>query len=393
MTSDAWMGDTDARMDTDFLTASGQASATASSLLAFVLGGLVLGVLLTLAITLVFWHRQRAAIARESIHPSARLAPGNAVVQGKVEVQEGADYAVRIQIAQQGSEYKTKQGMRHRWVEDGREVDVLPFYVLTRAGERVRVEPRKDVFLVDMLDQVKAVGNDRRVVSAVLSPGETVAAHGILSRGLDPHGEPMSYRSTSGMGWVLHPPRAEPMLLSAEPLEDRYLRRAAFHRSWALGFAAALVVVNTLVLGNYHLASVFADVVQATVEGTRTWKTRSKNTTTTHFAVTARYQDSDGVARTLEDEVSAVAFVQLKAPIDPDKPVLVPFRVVSFWPSLHQIGTRPTLSSTAIILALLLDTSLIVGYLITARTSLPWYEKRRVVHSGAGSLSVDTLQC
>lgn len=121
-------------METDLLIAASRVSAAASSVCVFVLGGLLPGILLTIAATLALWHKQRALLAKQSVSPRARLATGYAVLSGNVQVLDGAPCAVRMKIWQKGFEYKTKQGWGHVWREVDRKVETWPFYLVDRAG-------------------------------------------------------------------------------------------------------------------------------------------------------------------------------------------------------------------------------------------------------------------
>jgi hypothetical protein len=378
-------------MDLQPLTSAGQVDAMVSSLVVFALGGLLPGLLLTLSITLLSWNRQRAQQARDSVHSDSRLAPGFAVLKGTVEVLEGAAYAVRVRIWQSGVEWKSKQGLNHRWTEDQRVVEPLAFYLVQRSGQRIRVTPDKSVMLVDALDRSEPLGLDRRIVTAELSHGETVVANGILSRESDPKAAPASYRSSVGTGWVLRPANNDTMLLSAEPLDHRYSKRASVHRTWAFIFSGLLLVLNGLLFGNYHLLSVFGDVEQARVERTRKWTTSNKGKLTPHFGVEAVYKSSDGVSEVLSDEISYEAYVNLSRLPATNTARTIPFRVVSFWPSRHQVGSRPTLSVFVVLLSALANAGCLIGYVAHARSTRPWYDKRRVTHHGKGPLIASAL--
>lgn len=252
----------------------------------------------------------------------------------------------------------------------------------------MRIEPGNKVFLVDSIDRADPDGLDeeRRVLTAELSDGENVVADGMLSRGLDPHGAPASYRSAVGTGWVLRPPLNDKMLLSSEPLEERYLKRATLHRRWAWGLGAALLALNFVVFGNFHVVSLFGDIVQARIERLTTWKTHTKNGgVVQHYGVEASYVTPAGELWTLSDDINASAYTALdqrKA-----EAVTVPFRVVPFWPARHQVGTRATLYGPQIVVGFIANALLGLLYVMHARRTLPWYDKRRVVHSGSGRLS------
>jgi hypothetical protein len=375
-------------METDLLTASFRTSAAISSVCVFIFGGLIPGVLLTIAATLAAWHRQRAVLARESVQSRARLATGTAVLSGKVQVLDGAPCAVRIRIWQKGFEWKTKNGWGHAWRETDRKIESWPFYLVERGGQRVRIEPGNRVFLVDSIDRADpdSLEEDKRVLTAELSDGESVVADGMLVRDADPHGSPSSYRSAVGTGWVLRPPANDKMLLSSEPLQDRYVKRASMHRRWAWACVAALLALNFLLFGNFHVLSVFGDIVQARVERPITWKTRTKNGgVVNHFGVEASFVAPEGARWDLSDEISDSAYaslVQRRA-----EAVTIPFRVVPFWPARHQVGTRATLHFVQVVGGFFVNVLLGALYALRSRRTLPWYDKPRVVHSGSGKLS------
>jgi len=171
------------------------------------------------------------------------------------------------------------------------------------------------------------------------------------------------------------------MLISAEPLEQRYLRRASVHGRMAIITAVVWIAFHLVAFGRYDLLSWFGEVVQATVVGTPTWTRSTKHGPVTHYGVVARYETADGRVRFLSDEVNASAWGRFS-----DKPgQTVRFRVVDFR-NLACIGTRPTVSDVATAIGVAVNLALIIGYFVYSRTTRPWYDRKKLVQLERGRL-------
>ncbi|HQP38261.1 MAG TPA: hypothetical protein PLI95_23915 [Polyangiaceae bacterium] len=368
-------------MDTQSLVPYARFSPATSSLIVFVFGGLVFGIVLTLAITLWSWHRQRAKAARDSVRSDRFLAPGPNVLGGVVEPLDSSPFAVRFRITQSGVERQNKGAWHTTWTEDERTIEAHPFHLRLANGQHIRVEPGHDVFLVDALDQHERTSHATRTLTAELSRGERATVSGVLVREDTPGATPSGYRSSSSRSFVLRPPSLEPMLISAEPLEQRYLRRASVHGRMAIITAVVWIAFHLVAFGRYDLLSWFGEVVQATVVGTPTWTRSTKHGPVTHYGVVARYETADGRVRFLSDEVNASAWGRFS-----DKPgQTVRFRVVDFR-NLACIGTRPTVSDVATAIGVAVNLALIIGYFVYSRTTRPWYDRKKLVQLERGRL-------
>lgn len=368
-------------MDTQSLVTDSQFSPAMSSLIVFVLGGLVFGIVLTLALTLMSWHRQRAKAARDSVRSDRFLAPGPTVLTGTVATIDGAPHAIRVQIVQHGDERSNKGNWTTTWSEIERAVDARPFHLVFSTGQRILVEPGSDVFLVDALDQHTRNSHTTRTLAAELSPGERATVSGVLSWASAPGGQPTGYRSSSSRSFVLRRSALERMLISSEPLEERYLRRASVHRRVAVITAVVWIAFHLLAFGRYDLLSWRGDVVQATVVNTPTWNTSSKHGPVKHYGIEATYRTPDGRDRIVRDEINPYSWHRLS-----EKPgQTVRFRVVDS-PAIECVGTRPTVSNMALVFSVIVNLALVIGYAIWARSKLPWYDRKKLVLLEQGRL-------
>jgi len=341
--------------------------------------GLLLAVpLLLIAVALVGHRRyqRRAAEAEAAYRPDALLSPGTATLFGTVEHAEDAEHAVRVEVDQEGSESESSGSWSHAWKEVDRRVKVHPFYIRHISGRRVRVEPQRDVFLVDAMDGVIRVNLTQRTRVAELTPGEEVYAHGLLEEDLDPEaraGRGM-YRD-SPRGLVLRSPRRGRMLLSSEPLGARFLKRAGLHRSAARVFVIVLALAH-LALLPYHLRLIAGRTVKATVARLEHYTTKDdEGDTVHHYKV---HTTLPGGAP-FTDDVPPAVFRSLA------KGELVPVRRCPLVPSyLSNIGESAEVHFAALPIGIVLLGFLSVGYIGMA-TRKRWYEGQ-VTDTGSGKL-------
>ncbi|AGP35486.1 hypothetical protein [Sorangium cellulosum] len=222
-----------------------------SSLLVDVVATAGLLALAVLALRLSLRLRRATALADASFRANVALGPGEGVVLGTVEREQGADVAVRVEVEQKGVELASSVSWRHggavswrhAWTETGRKVRAHPFYLRHASGARVRVEPGEDVMLVDALDGMILVDRTKRVRVAELVPGEEAFAFGELRRAPDPEAPPLGYRERA-QGYVLVRPRRRRMLLSSEPFGEQFARKAAFRLRWAIIAGVASLAFN-----------------------------------------------------------------------------------------------------------------------------------------------------
>ena len=209
--------------------------------------------------------RKRALASRRAVdEESATLDVGDTVVHGRVEYAAGSDGAMRVVVEQTGSEAESSGSWTTTWTETRRSVEVVPFYVVHRSGERVRVEPGRGAKLVGPLPVIaERVDASRRTRIAKIAADEAVWVTGVLTRDRDPEGAG-GYRGASG--WVMRAARHE-MLISSEPPESRLLEDAERSRTWMVVFEI-LFVVMWLAHLHYHALVLFGHVTTARVRGT-----------------------------------------------------------------------------------------------------------------------------
>jgi hypothetical protein len=299
---------------------------------------------------------------------SAPLTGGPAVVFGAVELAEDEAVAARVEVDQTGVEQESSGSWTTRWTEKDRRVTMRPFYVRHR-DQRVRVEPGEAAFLVDAMDGLILADATHRTRYAELSPGEEVFAVGQLEAGHDPERRPRGYRDAD-KGWVLRARHGEDLLLSSEPLDRRYRRRASTHRKVAL-LASAVLAIAGAIFGPYAVrAALGTNEVGAAID-------RERHVDEDNVTRELRVRMADGETLMLECDEDAYA----KAPgID------VPVRYVRAWPRASVLGQGPTVHGATII-ALLMLFGLLGGVRwVIRRAGLAWYE-RSVVDSADGRLS------
>lgn len=330
------------------------------------------GLLVVAAVALRLSRRERRAAAQAETlsRPDAALVPGEAVVTGTVEREQGASVAVRVEVKQRGVEFENSGIWAHSWTETDRKVRVHPFYLRHASGVRIRVEPGKDVMLVDALDGVIMVDLTRRVRVAELVPDEKVFAVGELRRAPDPEATAQGYRERAE-GYLLVPPRGRPMLLSSEPLGERFAARAAFHRRWAVLAAFAAVAFNAL-FASFHARRWLGETVEVRVTQLRQYEDSND---VDRFQVTMLGPDQ----LSFSDEVSGAAFSRLHVGDT------IKARYVPSWSAATAIGTGGTAHSRAFGAVPLLGLIAIV-YRLRARSTRPWYEKK-LVDKGSGRLA------
>jgi hypothetical protein len=351
----------------------------------FVFVGGVLGLGASLVFALARWRRfrDRAAAAERAVRgETAQLAPGFAVVSGAVETDDAAP-AIEIVIRQRGEEFRQKQGWSVVWRETARQVEVRPFYLVRASGDAVRVEPDESVFLVDSLKLRERPSEETRVLAATLDPREECTVTGVLVRARDPRAAGAGYRE-AGETLVLVPPSGERMIVSVEPLPERYHRRARFHRRAASAIGVLFAVVHVALLGSYYASILFGRVAPATVVDTRTWSTSSKGSTTAHYAfVIAHPAASLEIVRV---EVSGAAFTAELAASARGAHLVVPVRYVP-GTAIVQAGEEPRLSLLPALLTLAASVATALVYAALARSTRAWYEQPKLSERVNGRLA------
>jgi hypothetical protein len=328
------------------------------------------------ALALVRHQRRSARQAAETMAGTQVLEAGETVVRGTVDYAQGQEQAVRVEVDQNGTEAQVSGHWRTTWTETDRRVQVAPFYLVHASGERIRVEPTREVHLMDDLDGVVLVDVARRTRYAELIPGEEVIATGMLSRGHDPEASERGYRD-SGRGWVLAPPADAPMLLSTHPLDAPFRRRARIFATMA-AMVATLAAIGQVTLLPYHLRLWAGEPVTATVERRRVdTHVDSDGETSAHHMVTAASATPRLVVDEEVDRRTAAALVEGS---------LVPVLFVAVHPPSSQLGAAPRADAAAAVIFPILITLLAFGFMIAAESSKAWYDSKQIVDTEAGRL-------
>jgi hypothetical protein len=356
--------------------------ATSLAVVALVALGLA-GVLLA-AILRALVHRRAAIDAAAAAAGAGVLAPGPRILRGIVQTEDGAP-AMTVSVEQTGKEGRSRRrGTRHTWTEVDRRVTAQAFDLVLEGGQRVRVEPDADAFLVDDLELVSRTGPITRLMAAKLEPGEQAYVEGELrrQRGARPGGE--EYRGGSGDAWTMRPPAAGRMLLCTESLESRHSRR---QRWWTWFAVAAGLVLGASQVAGYELflrLHLHGATCTAELTELRHYTTRGRRGRTNHHYVAfGRVEACEGVtepAFLVSDEIGYSLFESLG---EGDR---VPFVVDRRDPAFHQIGARAGLPrGLTWIGALVLAFLALIAWALH-RSSLAWYEQKKVVHEGQGPL-------
>lgn len=319
--------------------------------------------------------RLRARRARAAVESTAPAADGQTVVRGTVELAQGAAHAVRVEVEQLGFESCSKGNWTHRWMETDRRTLALPFYVREPGGRRIRVETAADVRIVDDLDEMIRVSEDRRIRVAAISPGEEVYVFGVLGKGRDPE-LAESYRD-GGQGTVLRSPEANHMLIATSSPAAGFRASARVHAIWVAVFILLATVFQFVHL--MHSVRVAAgETATAAVLGTRTYTTKgSKGAIHHHFAIKTRTPAGTAFESEIEQEDwarlsegSAVAVVHV-----PGKR------------GYEILGDRPTVHIATGLVPLIACVFFFFGYLGHRQAIRPWHERSSIQNDGTGRLA------
>jgi hypothetical protein len=324
---------------------------------------------LPLALALLAWSRSRAARYQEQLAeaqwvPEIPLREGDAVLHGPVDYAREATAALRVEIRQEGTETKNKNKWSHAWSEAARTVVASPFYVGDVRGTRVRVEPDDRTMLVDATDRTVDVGPTTRIRIAELSRDEKVYVVGELHPAPDPEAAG-GYREV-GTALVLRPPRRGRMLVSTEPLGQRFQRMAEREMRAARWFVLAIAALGMIdapfygrLFGGIHETGTIAVTHIISGKGAHCRLTVDTNEEWT-FTDDVAYRWCRVVGRGAR----------------------VPFIRIRGTHSFVQVGTEPGVSAMASIFG-----AVAIGLmaLIYRGRTRPWYEDR-LVERGTGRL-------
>lgn len=300
----------------------------------------------------------------------AALAVGRAVVLGWVELAPEESVAMRVEVDQRGSESESSGSYSFAWTEVDRRVTMRPFYLRHASGARVRVEPGAWTYLVDAMDGIVVVDSAHRTRAAELSSDEQVYAVGELSRGHDPGLAPSDYRNAAH-GWLMRARPGEDLLLSSEPLQQRFLRRAGAHYQVA-------VVAAVLAVGVFAL---FAPYVARLLLG--------RDTTAVVQELRSDSDDEGATTYSLMVRAAVGPVVEVDAPYDVYAVAhvgdAVPVRYVAAWAWATALGHGATLDGFALLALAVLAVMFGVRYAVR-RSAAKWYEAA-LVDKGVGKLA------
>ncbi len=315
-------------------------------------------------------RRARQAEAEIAEYDPARplAAGGETVLHGKVEVE--GELAVRVELLQNGREAKGKHGWTHTWTEERREVKARPFHLCLPGGRRVLVEPdQRRLLLADRLDVTERESRTVRRRIGQLSPGERVFVRGLLV----PGGEGGGYRDAASEPKLV-PPARGPMLISSEHLGERLEQRVRFHRRWAVAFLVFALAAVCFALP-FAVRALAGEVVEARLSDRYIRTSRGKNGVSFAYHVKAVHGGD-----LLEVRVNGRDYDGFTVG------AVTPFVRVPWWRSNHELGGRATPNTVPTTIGAVVVLVLALSYWLSARASLPWYLKRRLVESGKGKL-------
>ena len=319
------------------------------------------------------WRREGRA-ADQALDPQAELAEGECFVHGVVELEEGTDFAVVVEVRQAGKETKHKKGGHsHSWSEVARRTFSNPFWIRLTSGERVRVEPDGDVKLIDRLDVlVHDQLPTERFRIAELSAGEKVIAKGVLRS--ERSGSAEHYREAAPRVWVLRQGPSDARLhLTAEQLGDQhrrvsntYIKRIAF--AWL-----PCVLLVTALCGPFMARLFYGELTTIVVDNKHYTPRHGDSGPSWGVSFQAPGGDEDRVSLDSDDwelvtEGDAMAYVDVPG---------------ARWMSC--LGSESTLDVFAWFFALLTVLVCLSGVIVPP--ARPWYESMKQFDSGGGRLA------
>lgn len=324
-------------------------------------------------IALLFFWRNRA-LARAQSKPVA----GRTTVRGTVLGDPAKGPVVRCEIRQQGREWQHKGGWSHQWKELNRTYFATPFELRTETGDVVRVEPDAQPLLVSGLPDTVRHEHTLRTRIARVQPGDQVTVIGAQIPTSDPRSASFGYRGSAESS-VLRAPSGGRVLVSTEPLEERFNARVTLHKKWAVAFALLLLGTNALFYMGYWARTFAGRELQTTITSMRTYVTRSKNSTTTHYELTGTAIE-EGQPLVITETVNRAAYYQIR---QGDQ---VPFFVVGGGSWFTVAGRAPTVHVAGVIFSALLGLGVAIGYLAHGLSSRPWYARSRWNEGAGGRL-------
>ena len=334
------------------------------------------------------WLARRAAeLAKRTESNATPLYEGARFLTGDVEFASGSNAAVRITIGQTGRESLSQKNRSHTWHETTRETEAQPFYVRTKNGERVRVEPPKDVMLVDKLDQMEWTSATFRRRRAELTAGEHVIIEGRLERGSDPEAREAAttYRSNAPVGWVMRDTKRRGMHISTEGLSKRHeLRARAFLR--ALWIVALIECMVLGLMAPYHVRLALGRNVVGNYDGKGFYETTdSKRRVVPHYTAMVSYQDDSGDVYSEHVEVNSGVYDTLPTR---DRRIWIRYVPRKSWATALGIGA--SVNAPMLLFCLTFEVIAMI-WMVRAYRRKRWYEAP-LVQQMPGELPPPTLE-
>jgi hypothetical protein len=316
--------------------------------------------------------------ARAAETPSDLVRGPNKIVRGKVEPEGPSPVAVRVEVRQTVKNHTSKNNHWHTWEESHRRTDAHPFYLTRDTGEVVLVEPGDDVFVIDDMKTTHAnCGHTQRMRYCDVEAGEVFSAYGTLVRGAHPRATG-AYRDGAA-GFILKPPASGRMYLASSSIKDRFSERIKYLRRWGVGAALVFTGYHAVITMPFMAAATLGEVEPARVVAHRSWVTRNKNSTTTHYAVSVLTDGGD----TFEREVTYFTYATLCRLEQTD--ARIPTLHFGTWATASYLGDRATLNGVAVIFALGSGIVAAIVFAVNYGSKFAWYDRKTLSeHGGSG---------
>jgi hypothetical protein len=300
--------------------------------------------------------------------------PGR-VVRGKVEPLGAEELAASVTVVQEARNITSKQARSHEWREVSRESVAVPFALVRDDGQRVRVEPGKDLLLVDALvTEAPDPTSKQRVRRAEATRGEMFCAYGELHKHAGPEGG--AYRANAEP-WVLRPPRGTGrVLLTSAPLDDRFVERAKVLRQGAILVGLVVALFHAVVT-----VPLVAEVRRAEHAYAAYDKTICPRDPRARTQCVVSVAVKPGVLRAGTAPYRAAKALEASQLLGPQRlqvPVLIDRRTGQLSALGHDVGANPWLLALGALVLLAAFGWIRFAYL----RALPWYDRRRLVEPG-----------
>jgi hypothetical protein len=366
----------------DFSNASYLPPAGAGPLWAL-FGIAVLGIGVGAAIVLMFVRARTLGRTQRREHANLHAraeqplfaGPGH-VVAGRVELDNGEQFGVRVDIVQQVKNHTSKNSRWHTWEEVSRKVAPAPFYLIREGAPPIYVEPDENALVVDSLETAYPPDMAlRRIRTADVKVGEYFFAYGDLHEAPHPRARD-AYRGS--VGWVMRPPRRGRMLLATEGIRDRYAARISYLYKWGAICATLFCFLHACFTAPFVAATVLGTRTTTEVTATHTYVTHNKNSTTTHYELLT--STPDGFA--LTQEVPFSVYSHAKQIVDRRETLVVPLVRTRDWVWASYLGQDAYIQGPWIIMGAFSAALLLFILWFTYKTKYAWYDKKKLGEPG-----------